>query len=182
MDKIARELEWRYDDFQSIWTADTPIGNYQAWEIAGHGCYRPPGWVPTNVDGGLSGAKAAAQAYFEKLVRAVVSPYFEAANEITALRQQLAEARAMRANAWIIEVDDGVMIARQGNISVTVAAETATVNVSESDAPAVKLRLDEFFPDKIQFAIASARALSASRGVSTLTHETDTKPHTSKNT
>lgn len=88
--------------------------------------------------------------------QSVVDGIREAAKTIATLRREVEQARA---NAWIIEVDDGVLIARQGTASITVTAETATVYDTNSAAPATKMKLDEFFID--QFLLATPfRSLS----------------------
>lgn len=62
----------------------------------------------------------------------------EAADEIDRLTRELAEAR----DAQQIEIDDGVLIYREGGLSITVCAETATVYDIDSAMPAVKVPLE----------------------------------------
>lgn len=62
----------------------------------------------------------------------------EAADEIDRLTAALAEARKARK----IEIDDGVLIYREGGLSITVCAETATVYDIDSAMPAVKVPLE----------------------------------------
>jgi hypothetical protein len=66
-------------------------------------------------------------------------------------RYQRLVARSRRMGE--LEVDDGCLVYRSGSLSVTVAAETATVYDVERDIPArrVKLSYESFFEDADEF-------------------------------
>lgn len=85
-----KPLEWRYDDFQSIWRAETILGQYQAWEITGHACYRriPDHDSGRNIEGGLVAAFAAAQADYEHRIRSALVPS-PSLSELTSERDAL---------------------------------------------------------------------------------------------
>jgi len=55
--------------------AESPFGHYSVWEINGTACWSP--WKAGSgsiVDGGINGAKAAAQADFEQRILSSLSP------------------------------------------------------------------------------------------------------------
>lgn len=71
----VKPLEWEEGNPGSYTEiAESPFGHYSVWEINGTGCWSP--WKQGSgsiVDGGLAGAKAAAQADFEARIRSALS-------------------------------------------------------------------------------------------------------------
>lgn len=70
-----KQLEW-VDGAPGTYkeVADSPFGNYSVWEINGTACWSP--WkdgAGSIVDGGIVGAKAAAQADYETRIRAALA-------------------------------------------------------------------------------------------------------------
>ncbi len=71
----VKSLEWKEGNPGSYTEiAESPFGHYSVWEINGTGCWSP--WRQGSgsiVDGGLAGAKSAAQADYEARIRSALS-------------------------------------------------------------------------------------------------------------
>lgn len=71
----VKPLEWKYDSFQSMWRANTVIGDYIAWCISGNAffSFHPTANSPTKAGSSEDEAKTAGQADYERRILSALS-------------------------------------------------------------------------------------------------------------
>lgn len=102
----VKPLEWKEGNPGSYTEiAESPFGHYSVWEINGTGCWAP--WKQGSgsiVDGGLAGAKAAAQADYEARIRSAVSAQVQ---DVAVRKLEIAEnamrSTIMSGSIWKLE-------------------------------------------------------------------------------